>query len=75
VLFGKVWRGEERTLLKSSRDSPHSRSDRLLQAHVWRGFGLRFQIKSGGRNAGLGQLKEILPLPTPSPLGPGFSFH
>ena len=55
--------------MKSSRDSPHSRSDRLLQAQVWRGFGLRFQMKSGGRNAWLGQLKEILPLPPPRSRG------
>ena len=47
-------------------DSPHSRSDRLVQAQVWCGFGFRFQMKSGGRNAWLGQLKETLP-PNPRP--------
>ena len=64
--FGGEWRGEERTLLKSSRDSPHS-SDGLLQAQVWRGFGFKFQMKSSGRNAWLGQLKGILPPHRPPP--------
>ena len=34
MLFGKVWKGEERKFVKSSRDSAHSRSDRLLQAQA-----------------------------------------
>ena len=39
-----------------TEDSPHPRSDKLLQAQVWRGFGLRFQMKSVGRNAWLGHV-------------------
>ena len=34
----------------------------MLFVKVWRGFGLRFQTKSSGRNARLGQPKETLPL-------------
>jgi len=58
--------GRREDIVENSRDSPHSRSDRLLQAQVWRGFGLRFQMKRGGRNARLGHLKDIIP-PTPPP--------
>ena len=51
-----VWEGLEGRREEMTEDSPHSRSDRLLQAQVWRGFGLRFQMKSGGRNAWLGHV-------------------
>ena len=30
--------GRREDIVENSRDSPHSRSDRLLQAQVWRGF-------------------------------------
>ena len=49
--WGRFGGGEERTSLKSRRDSPHSRSDGLLQAQLW----------------WLGQLQEILPPPPPPP--------
>jgi hypothetical protein len=61
VLFGKVWRGEERKLLKSRQDSPHSRTAGTGLAWLW----IKFQMKGGGRNAWLGQLQEVLPPPSP----------
>ena len=61
--------GGERRRGEMIKDSPHSRSDRLLQAQVWRGFVSRFQMKSGGRHSWLGKLKEIQS--TLLPLDPG----
>ena len=64
---GEALEGERKDILKISRDSHHSRSDRLLQAQVWRGFWFRFQMKISGWHAGLGHLKEIQPPNTPPP--------
>ena len=54
--------------MKSSRGSPHSSSDRFLQAQVWRGFGLR-KVSDEKRwpTCMAGTTREILP-PLPRPM-------